>query len=113
MPFRVETADDVAVIKLTHKSLEDPTAEAAGEQLLRLADEQGRDEVEVDLGEVPYLSSMWLGKLVAVPKRMRSRGARLRVVNVTAPVFEVFQVTCLHKVLDVRPREAGEPPSRP
>ena len=65
MPFRIETTDDVAVIMLTRQSLDDPTAEAAGEQLFRLADEQGRPEVQVDLGDVPYLSSMWLGKLVA------------------------------------------------
>ena len=38
---------------------------------------------------------------------MRSRGARLRVVNVPAPVFEVFEVTRLHKVLDVHQKEAG------
>jgi anti-anti-sigma factor len=107
MPFRVETAGDVAVITLTGRCLEDPTAEAAGEQLLRLADAQGRHSLSLDLGEVPYLTSMWLGKLVALHKRVRSRGGHLTLVNVPAPVYEVFQVTQLHRLLDIRPEEAG------
>jgi anti-anti-sigma factor len=106
MPFRLQTNDDVAVITLTARCLDDMTAEAAGEQLLRLADEHGRDRLCLDLGELPYLSSMWLGKLVALHKQVRSRGGHLTLVNVPAPVYEVFSVTQLHRLLDIRPKEA-------
>jgi anti-sigma B factor antagonist len=107
MPFRVQTADDVAVITLTVRCLDDMTAEAAGERLLRLADEQGRHRLCLDLGELPYLTSMWLGKLVALHQKVRSRGGRLILVNVPAPVYEVFSVTQLDRVLDIRPQGAG------
>ena len=101
MPFRIETAGDEAFITLTARCLDDPTAEAAGEQLLRLADEQGRDRLCLDLGELPYLTSMWLGKLVALHTKVRRGGGHLTLVNVPAPVYEVFQVTQLDRVLDI------------
>ena len=107
MPFSVQAAHDGAVIKLSPTCLNDPTAEAAGEHLLRLADEPGARQLRLDLGEVPYLTSMWLGKLIALHKRVRNRGGQLTLINVPAPVYEVFQVTQLHRLLDIRPEEAG------
>jgi anti-sigma B factor antagonist len=107
MPFHVHAAGDEFVITLTAQSLRDPTAEAVGESLLRLADEPGRHRLRLDLGAVPYLTSEWLGKFVALHKAVRSRGGRLTVVNVPARVYEVFQVTRLDRVLDVRPAGAG------
>jgi hypothetical protein len=38
---------------------------------------------------------------------VRRRGGYLTVVNVPAAVYEIFRVTCLHQVLDVRPAQAG------
>jgi anti-anti-sigma factor len=99
--------DDVAVIKLTPQALNDVTAEVEGERLLRLADEQARRKLLLDLGDVPYLTSMWLGKLIALHKRVQGRGGHLALVNVPARVYEVFQVTSLNTVLDVRPKAAG------
>ena len=107
MSFHVHTAGDESVITLSAQSLRDPTAEAVGEGLLRLADEPGRQRLRLDLGEVPYLTSEWLGKFIALHKAVRRRGGRLTLVNVAAPVYEIFQITRLHQVLDVRPREAG------
>ena len=68
MPVRVEAAGDAAVIKLTRKSLEDPTAEAVGGLLLHLAEGPGRHRLTVDLGELPYVTSMWLAQLVALTR---------------------------------------------
>jgi anti-anti-sigma factor len=107
MLIRLQAAGDAAVITLTPKSLEDPTAEAVGGLLLRLADQQGRRGLTVDLGELPYLTSMWLAQLVALHRKVRGRGGHLAVVNVPGPVYEVFEVTCLHTVLDVRPQDAA------
>jgi anti-anti-sigma factor len=107
MPIRLHAAGDAAVITLTRKSLEDPTAEAVGGLLLRLADMAGRRGLTVDLGELPYLTSMWLGKLIALHKKVRGRGGHLALVNVPGPVYEVFEVTRLNTVLDVRPKAAG------
>ena len=101
------TADGAAVIKLNPQALKDVTAESEGEQLLRLADQQARRDLLLDLGDVPYLTSMWLGKLIALHKQVQRRGGRLALVNVPAHVLEVFRLTSLDQFLDVRPKAAG------
>ena len=107
MPFRVEAAGDAAVIKLTPESLEDPTAASVGGLLLRLADEPGRHQLRLDLGELPYVNSEWLGKFIALHKKVKGAGGHLALVNVPPAVYEVFEVTHLHRVLDVRRKQAG------
>jgi anti-anti-sigma factor len=84
-----------------------PAAEAAAERLLRLADEQGWHEVWLDLGGVPHLTCGWLATLLALHKRLHNRGGHLRLVNVAEPAYEVFRLTHLDTVLDVRPKQAG------
>jgi anti-anti-sigma factor len=106
MLIRVGAAD-AAVITLTRKSLEDPTAQAVGGLLLGLADLPGQHRLTVDLGELPYLTSMLLGKLVALHTKVRGRGGHLALVNVPPAVYEVFRVSRLDTVLDVRPQDAA------
>jgi anti-anti-sigma factor len=105
--LRLGAAGDAAVITLTPRALEDPTAEAVGGLLLWLADLPGHHRLAVDLGELPYLTSMLLGKLVALHTKVLGRGGRLAVVNVPPAVFQAFEVTRLDTVLDVRRQEAA------
>jgi anti-anti-sigma factor len=107
MLIRLEAAGDAAVITLTRKSLEDPIAEAVGGLLLHLAEGPGRRRLTVDLGEFPSLTSLWLGKLLILHKRVEARGGHLAVVNVPPAVYELFEATRLHTVLDVRPQDAA------
>jgi anti-anti-sigma factor len=108
-----QAARDGAVIKLTADWLQDPTAEAAGGRLLRQADMQGRRGLTVDLGELPYLTSMWLAQLVALHKKVRGLGGQLTLVNVPAPVYEVFRLTNLDTLLDLRLKGRGRSPDLP
>jgi anti-anti-sigma factor len=57
---------------------------------------------------VTRLTSTGLGKLLVLLKRVRASGGQLAVDNAEPEVYEVFQVTRLVPVLDVRPRaQAG------
>jgi anti-anti-sigma factor len=77
-------------------------AHALGEYLLALAGRVNGGLLEVDLGEVAYLCATCLGKLIALDRRLRALGGRLALLNVAAAVYEVFEVTHLLDVLDVR-----------
>ena len=103
----VETVDDVAVVKLTGKNLDDSNTQAVGEQLLRLVDEPGRRHLQLDLGNVEYVGSMGLAKLVALHKKVRAVGGQLTLINVDHFVYEVFQVTRLNTLLDIRQKEVA------
>jgi anti-anti-sigma factor len=56
----------------------------------------------LDLGAVRWPTAEGLGVLVTLSKDLRARGGRFARCNVTAEVCEVFEVTGLVGVLDVR-----------
>ena len=105
--FEVETVDQVQVVKLNDTSLDESNIQAVGEQLLRLVDEPGPHTLHVDLGGVKYVGSMGLAKFIALHKKVKGLGGHLTLCNVDDPVYEVFQVTQLTRVLDVRRKAAG------
>jgi anti-anti-sigma factor len=77
-------------------------ANALADYLLALVGRVGAGHLEVDLGGVRALCSSCLGKLIALDRRLRAVGGRLRLVGVVAAVYEVFEVTHLVGVLDVQ-----------
>ena len=106
--LRVRAEGDAVTVRLRDRALDDRNAEAVGEELLHLVAELYRPRLRLDLGGVTRLSSTGLGKLLVLLKRVRAAGGQLAVDNAEPAVYEVFQVTRLVPVLDVRPRaQAG------
>jgi anti-sigma B factor antagonist len=103
----VETGAQGPQVKLASDAFEEGNLQRVSEQLVRLAEDLTGQELHLDLDSVKYLGSMGLAKLVALHKKVRARDGRLVLVNVDPSVLEVFQITHLHKVLDLRPKEAG------
>lgn len=57
----------------------------------------------VDFKDLAYISSLGLGVLLRTQKRLvASRGAGLTLVNLSAPVHDVFRYSGLTQVFDVR-----------
>lgn len=72
------------------------------EQLLSLADEPSTSDVLIDLGNVEYVSSAALGTLVSLHKKLLARGRNMTLANLNPKVYEVFAVTRLDTLLEVR-----------
>ena len=87
--------------KLT--SLNEYHADQIGKQLRALADAPGTRFVTLDLKNVEYLTSTVLGHLVGLNKRLQTAGGRLTVENACPAVQEIFRVTQIDQVFDVRP----------
>jgi len=81
--------------------LDEYNSHAPGEELVRLAEDTPRARLVLDLGNIRYVSSSGLGKLVALNRKVRSTGGRLMLANLTPGVAEVIAVTRLDKVLEV------------
>jgi len=109
-PLRIDIDGDRAVIRIPEDSLGAPDGVAPDQRLLRLVDELDRPHLTLDFGAVDFLSSVGLGTLLTVHKQLRSRGGRLAVVNVRPHVYEVFAVTRVTTVLDVRGQEEAARP---
>ena len=109
-PLRIDIDGDRAVIRIPEDSLGAPDGVAPDQRLLRLVDELDRPHLTLDFGAVDFLSSVGLGTLLTIHKQLRSRGGRLAVVNVRPHVYEVFAVTRVTTVLDVRGQEEAARP---
>ena len=87
------TALRVAADVLTEESLRD---------VRRLVGEPGRQRLHLDLGGVRIPTASGLGALVALHQELRLRGGHLALLNVRPCAYEVFAVTRLTELLDVR-----------
>ena len=95
-------AGDVTLVTVLTPDLSEAKAKAVGLTLVHLVEAVARPRLHLDLGQVRFLTGTLLGNLVALHKRVRAAGGELALLNVTDPVYEVFEVTRLHRVLDVR-----------
>jgi anti-sigma B factor antagonist len=102
LPLQVEQAGEVTLATITTPELGETNVHAVAAELGRLVDGRARPRLRLDLGQVRYLTSTALGRLVALHKRVRAAGGELVLANVTDPVYEVIHLTRLHEVFDVR-----------
>ncbi|HEV3259590.1 MAG TPA: STAS domain-containing protein [Gemmataceae bacterium] len=105
--FDVATADNTAVVRLNNLSLDDANIRTLAEHLARLVDESGRRRVRVDLGDVDSVGSTGLATFVALHQKLQSVGGQLTLCNADTFVYEIFEITRLNELLDVRRKEAG------
>lgn len=57
----------------------------------------------VDLGDLQYVSSLGLGVLLAVQKRLMGSGHKLKLVNVRGHVREVFHFSGFEHIFEIEP----------
>ena len=57
------------------------------------------DTLRLDFGNVKYLSSIALGKVVTLNRKFKGR---LEVVNLTDKILEVFAVTGIDRIVDIK-----------
>jgi len=59
------------------------------------------EEACIDMSKTRFIDSSGLGVLIGVNKAMRSRGGVLKILNPTAAVMQLIELTRLHRVLDI------------
>jgi anti-sigma B factor antagonist len=109
--IQIEDIGDVTVIDFVDKKiLDEPTAQAIGEQLFSLVDSLGRRRMLLNFGNVEYLSSAFLGKLIALNKKLCTAGGRLVLCNISPEIDQVLEVTGLGRQLGIdRDRDEDDP----
>src|SRR5262249_6999982 len=111
MTFELPPMDErgATVVHFTGRtvSLDEETIQRIYDQLLGLADEPTESNLFLDFQSVGYLTSTALDALVSLHKRLLSKGRRLTVGNLDPQVYEVFAVTRLDELLDLRLARQG------
>lgn len=66
---------------------------------------KGHRQILLNLGEVDYIDSAGLGELVSVHATVQNARGELKLVQPTARVRDMIQITRLYTVFDVQPNE--------
>ena len=104
--LEVEDIGDVTVVNFTdRKILDEQNIQVIGEQLFSLVDEAGRKKVLLNFGNVEYLSSAALGKLITLNKKLQAVGGKLILCNIDPQIYEVFEITKLNKLFNIKAEE--------
>src|SRR5215468_3746641 len=104
--LEVEDIGDVTVVNFTDKKiLDEQNISKIGEDLFSLVDELGRRKILLNFGNVEYLSSAALGKLITLNKKVQTAGGKLVMCNICENVYEGFEITKLTKLFNIQKDE--------
>ena len=103
----VNEVGDVTVVRFRdHKIVEDVNIQQLGQEMFHLIEVDSRDKLLLNFSSVDFLSSAALGKLITLDKKMKAHGGVLKLSNIRPEIYEVFAITKLNRLFDIRDDEA-------
>ena len=103
----VSKVGDVTVVKFVDKKILDEAGiQELGAELFGLVEHDNRRSIVLNFTNVEFLSSAALGKLITLDRKVKGVKGRLKMSNIRPEILEVFQITKLNKVFDIRGEEA-------
>lgn len=104
----VTNTNGVAIVSFNDKKiLDEASIQELGAELFGLVEEQAGGGILLNFDNVEFLSSAALGKLITLDRKVKASKGRLKMCNIRPEIFEVFQITKLNKVFDIR-KDAGD-----
>jgi anti-sigma B factor antagonist len=98
---------DVTVVRFVdRKILDEGNIQEVGQELFSLVEQENRQKILLNFSTVDFLSSAALGKLITLDKKVKAQGGQLKLSNIRPNIYEVFTITRLDKLFDIRPDEA-------
>ncbi len=88
-----------------HRVLNEVAIDLIGDELYDVADRPDCRRLLLDFLSVEHLSSLMLGKLLMLKKKIESRGGKLKLCNVGPEVGDILKTTSLDQILDIRENE--------
>lgn len=100
--LEVEDIGDIAVVNFVDKKiLDEQNIQAIGEDLFRLVDELGKKKIVLNFGNVEFLSSAALGKLITLNRKLQGARGKLILCGISKEIREVFEITRLDKLFTI------------
>src|SRR5262245_57839482 len=97
--LRLEEVDGVTAVSFVDsKIVGEETMQEVGAQLYSLVEDDGHTQLLLNFGNVQYLSSTALGKLVNLRKKINSVKGKIKLSCIHPELLEVFRLTGLDKV---------------
>ncbi len=101
-----EDRGELTIVRFrTSRLLDDDDTRAAFDQVYALVDDMGRKCLLLNLGLVEYISSLALGKLVMLNRKVQIAAGWLGLSGLTETVHDIFEITHLINLFFVYPDE--------
>jgi anti-sigma B factor antagonist len=105
--IEVSKTGDVTVVRFVdRKVLDEESIQELGKELFDLVEVQNRRQLLLNFANVEFISSATLGKLIVLDRKVKTAKGRLRMCHIRPEILEVFRITKLDKVFDIRDEEA-------
>lgn len=105
--FDVTNAGEITVVRLRDRKLHDQERiEELGRELFELVEGRNCRQLVLNFVDVEFISSATLGKLIVLDRKVKAVNGQLRMCRVSPEILEVFRVTRLDKVFDIRGEES-------
>jgi anti-sigma B factor antagonist len=103
----VSKLGDVTIVRfLDKKILDEAGILELGAELFGLVELENRKSLLLNFAGVEFLSSAALGKLITLDRKVKSNKGRMKMSNIRPEILEVFQITKLNRIFDIRKDEA-------
>lgn len=100
--LRLESIDGVTVVSFVEsKIVSEESIQEVGEQLYSLVDSEGHRQLLLNFGNVQYMSSAALGKLINLKKKVGAAGGKLKLCSIHPELKVVFKITRLDQVFEI------------
>lgn len=98
--------DGVTVVGFVdRKILEAANIQELGEELNGLVEGGNNRNLLLDFSKVEFLSSAALNKLIILDKKVKSHSGKLKLCNLKPEIQEVFVITRLNQLFDIKDNE--------
>ena len=100
--LRLENVDGVTVVSFVEtKIVTEENIQEVGDQLYSLVEDEGHKSLLLNFGNVQYLSSAALGKLINLKKKVAAVKGKLKLCCIHPDLLEVFRITRLDQVFEI------------
>jgi anti-sigma B factor antagonist len=101
----IEVGEVTIVRFVDRRILDEANIQELGQELLQLV-EDGKRNLLLNFSAVEFLSSAALGKLITLDRKVKSHSGNLKLSNIRPEIYEVFRITKLNKLFDIKDDEA-------
>src|SRR3989344_1658511 len=99
--IQTEQRGEVIIATLLDRKIIDPgLMQELGDELFKLVDEHR--SLIIDFGNIQFFFTTMLSKLIILDKKLKSHGCKLRLCNMREEIYEVFALTRLNQLFDIK-----------
>lgn len=106
--WEVHDLDNGTLVRLSQRDLDSETASQLVDDLFQIVQESGIPNLCLDFNDVRHLTSVTVGKIIALNTRLGEHGGRLSLINLSPVMVDTLRVIQATELFEIREKEASE-----